>query len=140
MNVNQMLAPFRAACRKAFDSIKPFATPFELPLPGREWEPCFFFEGIADWRRLPCPVGRMVEFRAEAGGKMAMHFHDSPEVLHVTEGRLVMMRDAQTIEIRAGKSFVCQSGRPHSAYVAEAGACICWWPEQTTDTLHIGVV
>lgn len=140
MNIREILAPFREACQKAFDAIKPFSTPFELLLPGEEWEECNFTEGRMQWRRLAAPVGRMVEFRADAGTKMAMHFHDSPEVIFVQSGRLVMMRDAQTFEIGPGETFHSPAGRPHSAYVAESGGAICWWPTQETDVLDIGVV
>jgi len=142
MTVNKLLAPFRAACRTAFDSLKPFAAPFELGLPGDAWEPFVMCEGgPVWWRSMPCSFGVMVEFRATAPARMAMHFHeDSPEVLFVAAGRLTMHRDAQTFEMGPGETWHAQSGRPHAASFDQPGHVIAWWPTHKPGAMMIGVI
>jgi quercetin dioxygenase-like cupin family protein len=110
-------------------------------LPGEEYE-CFpLSEGaFTEWKSIPTTVGKAVLFRASGPTAMRSHKHNSPEVLIVKSGELVVRIAGIPHTIKAGDTISTQAGQEHSAHYLTAGECLCIWPALDSDRMTIDVL
>jgi quercetin dioxygenase-like cupin family protein len=112
-----------------------------VDFPGAEYE-CFpLSEGaFTEWKTVPCDIGRAVMFRASGEAAMRSHKHESPEVLIVKSGELVIRVGGVPHTLKAGDTITTQPGEEHSAHYVKPGECLCIWPALDSDRMTVDVL
>jgi quercetin dioxygenase-like cupin family protein len=122
-------------------ALERMGTSLTVPLPGDEYECFTLSEGaFTEWKSIPCEVGKAVMFRATGETAMRSHKHESPEVLIVHSGELVVRIGGVPTTLKAGDTITTQPGEEHSAHYKGKGECLCFWPAVSGSSLTIDVL
>jgi len=112
-----------------------------VDLPGDEYECFMLSEGaFTEWKSVPCDVGRAVMFRASGETAMRSHKHESPEILIVKSGELVVRVAGVPHTLKAGDTITTEAGQEHSAHYIEPGETLCIWPALSSERMTVDVL
>jgi len=126
-----------ALAHKVGDSKPEF---YEIRLPGVDYEPFGWSTGaVVEWKSEWCEHGRRVRFLVHGPASLGFHFHKVVEIIFTMRGTLTYETTDTVVTINPGESYRAEVDAIHSATFEEAGEAICYWPDQDTDNLLIGI-
>lgn len=112
-----------------------------VDLPGEQYERFMLSKGdFCEWKSVPCDVGKAVMFNAHGETAMGSHRHESPEILIVKSGELVVRIAGVPHTLKAGDTITTEAGQEHSAHYVKPGQTLCIWPALEADSLTVDVL
>ena len=112
-----------------------------VDLPGEDYERFQLSKGaFCEWKSAPSDVGKAVMFKAHGQTAMGSHRHESPEILIVKSGELVVRIAGVPHTLKAGDTITTEAGQEHSAHYVQPGETLCIWPALDGGSLTVDVL
>jgi mannose-6-phosphate isomerase-like protein (cupin superfamily) len=122
-------------------ALENFGNSITVDLPGEQYERFMLSKGaFCEWKSAPCDVGRAVMFKAHGETAMGSHKHESPEILIVKSGELVVRVAGVPHTLKAGDTITTEAGQEHSAHYIEPGETLCIWPALSSERMTVDVL